>query len=739
VNLLKLKKLANSRQFDTLESLWPDALDEDRLDWSALARIVGQVSRLGADQQADALLGEMLSEAERRAGVEERLAAARVAALEVPASALLRRELKQGLQRLHADYPDVSTLLNKLFHEDVSLDTALQQADRFLQLPPGAFLRDRGFLDPGMVESVDAAKTTLLVSFRGRHATFDRQQILQVIILPRDHFPSMLVYRPDELRSLADEAPVDFVLLALEATRDRTCAYRDLRLWLVQLLGEDGWNAWWKKARPVLKRSTRLEMRGASQPTFRVLRRQRSYTDRQRERFGKLADDLARLQFALSYLDEARREGEADLEFLAELGNLAARVAGAHLKDDPLLTLAALAVHAEVARTEAKVARLNPAAARKVLGILEDLSQIALRFSDRLQQSILHFVRDLDAEHWPEAWAVVLPRARRHVAELIAKKLLAAGRGDLLDRALGEILERPTSAPDVVCWLWRARHQDSRFGQGLRELRATDDGRILDALLELLEATGRMTSMSDDKRLRRVLEMAQEVLLSDQGAPLRRYLSGVDVDRARDLRDRMEENTGLRAAMRTMMTTALREAHPAVFLENLRPWEEQDVIYTTEWALQRRRDELDDLVKNQIPAVAKQIGEAAAHGDLSENSEYTAALEKRDQITSHATHIENELAQARLITPEMARSEWVNVGTRVRVRDLVSGREETFSFLGVWDSDPENHVLSYTAPLALAFMGHHVGDQVEYGEEGSRRRWEILAVEPALGAARQEG
>ena len=739
MNLLKLKKLANSRQFDALESLWPDVLDEEAIDWAALSRVVGQVSRLGADQVADNLLGAMLSEAEQRGGPEQRLAAARTAASEVPGSALLRRELKQGLQKLHPDYPDLSTLLNKLFHEDVPLDEALARADRFLALPPGAFLRDSAFLEPGMVEEVDAAHAAVKVSFRGRHAVFDRDKIMDVIVLPRDHFPSMVIYRPDELRELADRDPEALVLMALESTRDRTCSYRDLRQWLVELLGEAGWNAWWKKARPVLKRSERLEMKGASQPTFRVLRRQRTYTERQRERLTALKDDLDRLHFALAYLDESRREGESDLDLVAELGNMAARMAGAHLKDDPVLTLAALAVHAETAATEAKVARLNPAAARRVLSLVEDPGQIALRFDDRLQQSILRFARELDPEGWPETWAVVLPRARRHIAEMIAKELLAAGRADLLDAALGEILDRPTSAPDVVCWLWRARHQDSRFGKGLRELPTIDDGRVLDALLELLEATGRMTSMSDDKRLRRVLEMAQEALLSEQGEPLRRYLAGVDADRARALRDKMEENTGLRAATRTMMTATLREAHPEVFLEHLKPWEEQGVIYTTEWAHQRRREELDDLINVQLPAVARQIGEAAAHGDLSENSEYTAALEKRDQITSLATHIESELAQAKLITPEMARSDFVNIGTRVRVRDLVSGGEESFTFLGVWDSDPEHGILSYTAPLAQAFMGHRVGDQVEFGEEGNRRRWEILAIEPAFGGREASG
>ena len=71
------------------------------------------------------------------------------------------------------------------------------------------------------------------------------------------------------------------------------------------------------------------------------------------------------------------------------------------------------------------------------------------------------------------------------------------------------------------------------------------------------------------------------------------------------------------------------------------------------------------VVEVEIPEVAKQIGEAASFGDLSENSEYTAALEKRDQLASRATRMENELSLARVINHEMAGSDFVNVGTRV--------------------------------------------------------------------------
>ena len=158
-----------------------------------------------------------------------------------------------------------------------------------------------------------------------------------------------------------------------------------------------------------------------------------------------------------------------------------------------------------------------------------------------------------------------------------------------------------------------------------------------------------------------------------------------------------------------------------------------NIIFCTRQGMRRREEELKHLIHVKIPENAKAIGEAAAHGDLSENSEYTAALEKRDQLTSRATRIEKELQIAKVIDASLSESDYVNVGTRVTVRDLVADIEEIYTFLGIWDSDPEAGLLSYKAPLSQSFMGRKVGDTVEYELDGEHyRKWKILNIEPGI-------
>ena len=64
-------------------------------------------------------------------------------------------------------------------------------------------------------------------------------------------------------------------------------------------------------------------------------------------------------------------------------------------------------------------------------------------------------------------------------------------------------------------------------------------------------------------------------------------------------------------------------------------------------------------------------------------------------------------------------------------RNLANDATETFVFLGPWDTEIEETVMNYRAPLALAFMGKLPGEEVVYGEDEQERRWEIITVEPA--------
>jgi transcription elongation factor GreA len=740
-NLIKLGKLANSQRFEELEEAWLEAIEEGVYPVEDLAPIAGQVGRLGEPQKAGSLMWALVSTIEERDGVEAALRAARLAASELPGDAGLRGELMRLYGIVHADHPGLQPLLEHIFAADTGLDQAVERTERYLQLRPGTYVEDRSQLQPGRVESLDGELGTLTVVFSGRRHEYTDQQIEELTPLPEDHFRALFIFAPEKLRHLAEEDKVAFVELAIHSAKDHRLGYRDLKGQLIELLGEERWSGWWKDARAALRRARHVEMSGGSQPTFRLLAEGKSLEERVRANFDATPAARERLLRAVEYLDEtagnvvsARPEQEdafaPDAALLTHLGNSAAKMAVTALSDDPELALACLAVHGEIAERGAPVARPNPQAAAKVLARIEDPAGLATRLPEPLLLRTLWYLRRNLAEGWAAVWAALLPRAGRRLSDMIGRGLLEAGKDVQLGKALRHILERPSGSPEALCWLWRAR-QGAGIARRLAGMPEAEPRLLLTAMLSLTDTTGRLLTASGEERHRRTLEMTQQVLLAAGAQPVKEVFARLDREDAAQMKSGITRNQGLSSAARGQLLGLLRSAHADLFTEQPRPWEEE-VTYTTTAGLQRRQAELDRIIREEIPAVAKQIGEAAAFGDLSENAEFTAALEKRDQLTSRAASLEAELKSAKIIDPGLAAGDMVTIGSRVRARDLQSGQEVTFTFLGPWDSDPDRGILSYQAPVALAFMGKKAGEEVVYGEDDDQRRWEILAVGPGI-------
>jgi len=738
-SLIKLGKLANSKEFDKLEGLWMEALYHPGYTWKELIPIAGQVGRQGAVDRAETLMDIVIGQVEEKSGAVEALNAVRKGAEQLPSGKILVEHLKRLYLSRYPDFAELPEILDLVLGERAPLGDAVAKIELYVHLQAGSFALDRSFLVPGMVEAVNGEKGNITVLFQDRRNEYGPSTVHKLNPRADDFFPAMVLYAQDKLRDLASEDAVAFVKLDLISQREGQVSYRDLKGHITDLLGEKGWKSWWKDAKPALKRDPLIGMSSGSQPSFRLMRQADKYEDRLRRRFDHSKDPQTKLLQVMGYLDEISREeksgaceGCADEELLVHFGNGAAKVAIAVLKDSPALALAGLTLHAEIATRGVPVARPNPKAAGQVLGRIPDKGSLCGDLPEALLQRVLNYVRRSMPDTWGETWSAVLIRAGKRLCDSITRSLIEGGQGDALYAALEQAMERPTSSPDLLCWLWRTRFTTGAGARFLSKQESLSVSRIADAMFVLLDSSGKLYGMSLEEKHLKVLESARAALATQSNRPMLGLIDAADRREGIRLKGLIEVNHGLSPAMRTQLLGYLRSKYADIFIEITREWEEGGTIYTTEDGLRRAQDALNHIIEIEIPEVAQQIGEAAAHGDLSENAEYTAALEKRDQLASRATGMKNELTVAKVINHEMAGSDFVNVGTRVATRSAETDEEEVYTFFGPWDSDVEKKILNYQAPLAMAFMGARIGDRVGFGEGGYRRTWEILSIESAI-------
>lgn len=732
-SLIKLGKLANTKKFDQLEEHWPEAVSNPEYPVEDLVALAGQVFRLGEKTKADTFATSLIEQVESRDGMEAALDAARESGRQMPAGAPgVTAHLHRLYTAVHADFAELPGLIRLLDEGDQSV--VVEKIDRYCALRPGSYVVDYNWVVAGLVESVNPDTGLVVVRFEDRRQEYGPATLEKAVPRPDDYFPALVLYDPDRLRKLGDDDPSAFVKLAIKADMDGQLSYKNLKKQCMVLLGEKGWQRWWRSAREVLRHDPLLSMGAGSQPTLRIRRQADRYEDRLRRKFDRMRDPIDRLKAVMAYLDETARKTakfDADADLLVHYGNSAAKLAVETLKaDQPALALAGLAVHSRVAARGVEVAKPNPRAAMAVLSRIPDRGSLVADLPDATLNLVLDYLRESQPDHWAGVWGAVLLRAGKRLGDHVARGMLDGGKSTELRACLDQALRRPTASPELVVWLWRTRHTSGSMARAVLGYDDITRRRCLEALLTMTHAVGHLHAVSGEERHLKVLESARTDITCQKGEPLLTVIRESDRDELKRLVPLIVGNDGLNPALKSRLKLMLRAEHPALFTEQTWPWELEDVIYTTEAGLRRTQLQLQEIVEVGIPEVAKQIGEAASHGDLSENSEWTAALEKRDQLASRATTLEGELKLAKVIDLDMAESDFVNVGTRVTTREVDTGKEYVFTFLGPWDADSDRGILNYKAPLALAFMGKKVGETVNYGEEDDLRQWEVLSVVP---------
>ena len=135
----------------------------------------------------------------------------------------------------------------------------------------------------------------------------------------------------------------------------------------------------------------------------------------------------------------------------------------------------------------------------------------------------------------------------------------------------------------------------------------------------------------------------------------------------------------------------------------------KDFHFTKE-GLKELKQELKKLVEEKRPKLIDRVAVARGHGDLSENSEYTAAREDLAFVEGRIEELKELIARAKLIKTEKTKGE-VKLGCKVTVK--VNGKKQTFEVVGEWEADPLKQKISHTSPLGKALLGKKMGEKVK--------------------------
>ena len=154
-------------------------------------------------------------------------------------------------------------------------------------------------------------------------------------------------------------------------------------------------------------------------------------------------------------------------------------------------------------------------------------------------------------------------------------------------------------------------------------------------------------------------------------------------------------------------------------------------MIVTAQKLAEKKAELERIQKVDIPQNAQDVAEAKAKGDLKENQEYKSAKEQQHFLSLQLAQLQSELNRAVVFDPTTSTTSMVSFGTVVTLTDNDSGKEETYTILGPWESDPDNNVISYMSPFGNAVLNRKAGETATFTINEHKYNYTVKEIKKA--------
>ena len=124
----------------------------------------------------------------------------------------------------------------------------------------------------------------------------------------------------------------------------------------------------------------------------------------------------------------------------------------------------------------------------------------------------------------------------------------------------------------------------------------------------------------------------------------------------------------------------------------------------------------------------KEIQKAREFGDLRENAEYKAALERQSIVKARMRQIQDRISEVQSIDISKIPTDRAAYGSSVVLYDLDKDEKVTYKLVTSEESEPETGKISTVSPIGQALMGKQEGDTVKVKTPTGVRNFEIARL-----------
>jgi transcription elongation factor GreA-like protein/transcription elongation GreA/GreB family factor len=533
-----------------------------------------------------------------------------------------------------------------------------------------------------------------------------------LIPVPDDHFLALRFGNPDLLEQKARENPVEVIQMLLRDLGPKTAGEIKDELCDLVIPAKE-WTRWWQVARAKVKKDTMIETPDELREPFQLRGSEVSHEERLSKALETKPDATTLIQMVYSFIKDFP-ETLKNASFKTTLQTKLTEM----LSFQEITTAQELQLHFFL--QDLSSAKEYPAIAEMIKGFksIEEIVQ-AIDIQS-FKKRLLTETRKLRAD-WKEIFLNLLFTVEQApLRDYILSELAGDSASAELKKKLEDLIVHPAQNPDAFLWYFQKVVTPSALPF------ANEDGlnRFFESFLVLLSRLEQATAQRDN------IKKMHSLLSNGRYAIVRQIFQHASLKEVQEFLLLATKCHSLSDHDIKILHSLGEVVHPSLAKtrkkQDISPADNQ-VIWTSQEGFQKLQQRIQQIATVETVENAKEIEVARAHGDLRENAEFKAALEKRDRLQTELKGLSDQMNRARVITKDDVSTDVAGVGTVVDCQNK-QGKQISYTLLGPWDADPDRFILSFQSKLAQAMKGLKIGDTFKFQDE----EFTITAIRSAV-------
>ncbi len=641
-----------------------------------------------------------------------------------------RKEITDCFREKHNGHSQLEEYikLSNLGQNWRNVHDAIEDFEKHIAFDSGNFVYHRSW-GVGRIKAIKGDDIVINFMKKQNHVMSLKMAVSSLKILGKDH---IWVYRITKKKEALNKKVKKDPLWALKViikSFDNAADMKKIKAELVPgILSASEWTSWSSKARDMLKTDESFGNLPDNPDTYVVRDQPISLEEKTYNRFKaekNFFDRVKILQEFLAYVEEEDDTSSIESDLFRDMFDYFVsyvRNPGTYNE----FTISSLLIVRQIIES---FSFLNPGVNLGFRDYFAHLESFEETFksveNNELRKTFLNSVRK-QIKNWPDIFITILPY---HLQKEVIRDLIAEGYQDLVVGKFQELYDSYRDNREPYIWFVRNCWEDQWFSET-----GFPREKLLISMVHLLDLTARDIDNKRDVSLNRKLtKQVHNFLIKDE--EIFNYIGQSDEDGIHRIYSLLEDVKDLDPGIMATIRKAIAARFPRFEFYGKSGGVLETVSRSGFFAMMKSYEDRQKALKNlhevEVPKNSKEIAAAREYGDLKENAEYKAAKERQDILNTTARKWEADLQSAQVVNQKDVKGDRVAFGTVVTLKNTGNGKNETFTIMGPWESNPDKGVLSHLSPFAVKLLGAKPGDSLNFSINQREYNYSVESVEVA--------